>query len=135
MTVRIIHPVAKIGVVLGIGIAGTLAAPLIAALTASPDLARIAGQALAIAGILWCTRVFRGPSEDTLAPRAWWRATEKPAAGIVVGAVFLFSIANVAVADPAPAPAAAALSVGLLLAAAAWFFQSSARLARSRVAS
>lgn len=130
MSVRIVHPVTKIGVVLGVGILATLSAPLLAAATGSSDLARLAGQVLAIAGILWCTRVFRGPSEDVRAPRAWWRATEKPAAGFVVGAVLLFSIANVAVADPAPTAASAAVSVILLLAAAAWFFHSSVRLAR-----
>lgn len=130
MSVRIVHPVAKIGVVLSIGIVATLTAPLIAVGTGSGDLARLVGQALSIAGILWCTRVFRGPSEDVRAPRAWWRATEKPAAGFVVGAVLLFSIANVALADPAPRAATAAVSVVLYLVAAAWFFHSSVRLAR-----
>ncbi|MEV8134487.1 hypothetical protein [Microbacterium aurantiacum] len=130
MSVRIVHPVTKIGVVLGVGIAATLTAPLLAAATGSSDLARLAGQVLAIAGILCCTRVFRGPSENVCAPRAWWRATEKPPAGFVVGAVLLFSIANVAVAEPAPSAAWAAVSVVLLLAAAAWFFHSSVRRAR-----
>lgn len=133
MTVRITDPVAKIGVVLGIGIVATLSAVLLAA-AGSGDLARLAGQVLSIAGILWCTRVFRGPSEDVRAPRAWWRATEKPAAGLVVGAVLLFSIANLALSDPAPSAATAAVSVVLYLVFAAWFFQSSVRLARRRVA-
>ena len=41
--------------------------------------------------IVWAfgIRSFRGPGEDLLAPRAWWRATTRPGMGYVVAAILI----------------------------------------------
>ncbi len=46
--------------------------------------------------VILATRMFRGPDEPDDSPRDWWRATERPVASFVIGA--LFALATVVVA-------------------------------------
>lgn len=77
-------------------------------------------------------RSFRGRDEPTAPPRAWWRKTARPRAGLWLAALFI--AASLATLDgtthPAPgygiADAAQALVIGLA------YLQSSIRLLRSR---
>jgi hypothetical protein len=42
--------------------------------------------------ILFATRIFRGPGEEIVARRAWWRMTNRPTAGFVIGSLQLVSL-------------------------------------------
>jgi membrane protease YdiL (CAAX protease family) len=44
---------------------------------------------LTLAGVVFCTRTFRGASEDSDRSRAWWRMTEGAIGGLFLGAMFL----------------------------------------------
>jgi hypothetical protein len=96
-----------------------------------------AGYAAAIGFSLvmvwFCTRTFRGESEDVAPPRPWWRMTERPAAGYVLGALFAAQALSAASAPVLDATPRIAVVVASALIAAA-FLNSSARLTRAREA-
>lgn len=87
------------------------------------------GTVLALGLVLVATRCFRGPGEPVEPPRPWWRATNRPAAGYVLGVLFLVQ----AVAVLTRSGSGAVLALGLCSAVvdvvvAAYFLHSSVRL-------
>ena len=118
---------AKIGVVLaGMMLTMVLAVGL-GMSTSSSDLAAAVAVAGSIVTVLFCTRVFRGDSEEAAPPRSWGRLTEKPTAGYVLAGWFALQAVSLVFLDTAgPAiRALGALAYGLL----AWAFaRSSSRL-------
>lgn len=87
MTIRISDPGRKVAVIT----AATLAI-LLVSLTLTFAFTFAVGAVVALAMsmvlVLFCGRTFRGPSEDASAPRSWWRFTERPMAGYILGALF-----------------------------------------------
>jgi len=86
---------------------------------------------LNVAYVIVGVRIFRGEGENRTDPRAWWRATARPAAGFWIGALlavlaFISGVGAFA-SDPEDAiiPAIACLSYALL---AAFYLNSSIRL-------
>lgn len=77
-------------------------------------------------------RTFRGPREPVLPPRAYWRATSRPASGYVIAGVFTTLGFSLGVAAP---PSESSVLAGWvttveLLALAAFYLQSAIRLTR-----
>ncbi|WGD37689.1 hypothetical protein [Lysinibacter sp. HNR] len=87
MTIRIVSPQYKITAVV---VFYVLAVPIIVFFgMAFGTLVTFALLTIAqLVALLFFTRTFRGSSEDTTKPRPWWRLTEKPTAGIVIGCIF-----------------------------------------------
>jgi hypothetical protein len=48
----------------------------------------VAALLLTAVMVWFCGRTFRGESEDVRPARPWWRLTERPTAGYVLGALF-----------------------------------------------
>ncbi len=76
-------------------------------------------------------RTFRGPGEDVAAPRAWWRATSRPLAGLVIGGIAgvlsLISLLGALAAPPEQSGTAAVVCVAWAL-LSAFYLHSSSRL-------
>ncbi len=76
-------------------------------------------------------RTFRGPGEDVKAPRAWWRATNRPLVGFIIAGVAaalgFISLVGALASPPERAGIAAVACVGWVL-IAAYYANSSFRL-------
>ena len=76
-------------------------------------------------------RTFRGPGEDVAAPRPWWRATNRPLAGFIIGGIAgvlsLISLLGALAAPPEQSGTAAVVCVAWAL-LAAYYLHSSVRL-------
>ncbi|MBN9153375.1 MAG: hypothetical protein J0I70_03775 [Microbacterium sp.] len=113
---------------------GIVVVTLTLGLTTTPVAGYIAAVGLPVAMVWFCTRTFRGDSEDVAPPRAWWRMTERPASGYVLGALFAaqaiaYGIAPASWAEPVVR--AAAFTAAAVIAAG--YLNSSARLTRGDV--
>jgi len=96
MSIRITSNESKVGVVIGGWVIGLLVALGVGAAVgglAGTDAGVATGMVLLyltpIVVVVFCVRTFRGPSEPVAPPRPWWRMTERPTSGFVVGALFL----------------------------------------------
>jgi hypothetical protein len=99
----------------------------------SPTAGALAGTALVVVAVVFCTRTFRGDSEVTVPPRAWWRLTERPTSGFVLFGLFAVQAVWVAV-QPGTSGDLAARIAGAIVAGliAVAFLGSSVRLVRER---
>jgi hypothetical protein len=97
-------------------------------------IADIVQPILLTAAVVFGARVFRGPDEDLAAPRAWWRATSRPAAGFWVGSVFVVVsfIDGLLFGNGTAAAVSHLLQVISSIAIAAFYANSSIQLVRSR---
>ena len=87
--------------------------------------------------VLSATRCFRSPGEPLAAPRAWWRATGRPAAGYVLAVLFGIGTFVTAVTEPRGAAENVPgwwLNVALTLAIGLYYLHSSIRLSREYAA-
>lgn len=130
MSIRITSPSAKIGLVVACG----ALLPMIGVLAISVsgyNIGSLTMTALVVLFVGFCSRTFRGPSEDVRGARPLWRMTEKPVAGYVAGGYLVLVAIGLIAQKPEPvAPAIAWLCGGILLIAAAAYMGSSLRLAR-----
>ncbi|MBN9193518.1 hypothetical protein [Microbacterium sp.] len=110
---------------------GIVVVTLTLGVTTTPVAGYIAAVGLPVAMVWFCTRTFPGDSEDIAPPRPWWRMTERPAAGYVLGALFAAQAIGYATAPASwaePVARAAAFAVAAVIAAG--YLNSSARLTR-----
>jgi hypothetical protein len=129
MAIRILQPSGKIGVVF---VGGSVALLTGAAVGGATDEATLVGPVVLTVWVIvlyGCSRSFRGPTEDVRSPRSWWRATEKPTAGWIVGIIQASgTVGSLSLVD---GPAWIMwYSLVLNTAVASWFIQSSVRLRR-----
>ena len=96
MNDRITSNESKVGIVIGGWVIGLLAALGVGAVVgglAGTDAGVVTGMVLLyltpIVIVVFCVRTFRGPSEPVAPPRRWWRMTERPTSGFIVGGLFL----------------------------------------------
>ncbi len=75
--------------VLVVGILVSMAAIPSAAVAGGMTVGYVAALAFTVALVVVPARCFRGPGEPVDAPRPWWRATNRPTAGYVVGVLYL----------------------------------------------
>jgi membrane protease YdiL (CAAX protease family) len=96
---RITNPAARVGtaviialVVLPVSALPTYVAESMPASEVTLDTGLISAVlflVLTLVGVVFCTRTFRGASEDADSPRPWWRTTEGAFGGFFVGGIFL----------------------------------------------
>lgn len=130
MSPKITSPSAKIGLVVACG-ALFPAIGFLAVSVSGYNVGSLVMTALVVLLVSFCSRTFRGPSEDVRSRRPAWRMTEKPLAGYVAAAYLVFVGVGLITQRPEPvAPAIAWLCCGILFVAAAVFVNSSLKLAR-----
>lgn len=130
MSIRITSPSAKIGLVVACG-ALFPAIGFLAITISGYNVGSLVMTVLVVLFVSFCSRTFRGPSEDVRSRRPIWRMTEKPLAGYVAAAYLALVGVGLIAQRPEPvAPGIAWLCCGILFVAAAVFVNSSLKLAR-----
>lgn len=95
----------------------------------------VVGTAISVGLVVLATRTFRGPGEAVEPPRPWWRATNRPTAGYVLGVLYLLQAVTLLTRlDSGSVRALTWLSVAICVAIGAYFLHSSARLAKAPAA-
>ena len=127
---RIVSDSGKVAAIV-LGVVVVPAAALMVGLASGALVGYLVSVLLTVAFMTVVVRCFRGDGEPVQPPRAWWRATHRPAAGFVVGAVFFLQACTFALGlEPGGRPAPALVSAGVDLIIAAYFIHSSVRLSR-----
>lgn len=112
---------------------------IVLALAAIPMLAVLGGIVVGYAAVLAFTvalvlvpaRCFRGPGEAVDPPRPWWRATNRPTAGYVIGALYVLQGFALLVRHDADGLGAVGVLFGVVdLVLGAYLVRSSVRLSR-----
>lgn len=86
---RITTAQAKVGYVVGALVVEVLVMVLLSALGLPGAAASLLGALWSLAIVVVGVRVFRGPGEPVVPPRAWWRMTAGPVVGFLLAAYFL----------------------------------------------
>ena len=87
MAIRIVDTGRKAATIVAMLLAISLLG-LTMALAVDESVGVAATAVLMVAAVALCGRTFRGPSEEPAPPRSWWRLTERPTAGFILGALF-----------------------------------------------
>lgn len=128
MKIRITAVPAKVGYII-VACIVTLLAGIATAFAFSIATGQVVALALGFASLLGAVRFFRGPSEDATVARAWWRLTERPPSGYVMGALFAGQTLAYATSPILTGPLRA-VAVILCTVVTAGFLNSSVRLAK-----
>lgn len=130
MTPTISHPETKIAVITVLLVV-ILLSGLLLATTVSGAAAGASALVMTVAMVWFCTRAFRGPTEDSRTPRAWWRMTERSFSGYLMASLFALQAFGYLVVPPEGGgrvlPVLGFIACGAI---AATFYVSSVRLTR-----